>query len=397
VSGLAGPTFDLMDGQVLGGGVVVLVAVVLWLVYLLPSWHGRHQFDAAERNALRLNRALRVLAETSEAPREVEFELNARTAHAQQRLARQVQAERERAELEAARAELAIARAQAKAETAAARERARVEAAAAAELARVEAEAAAERARAEAEAAAERARAEAAAAAERARADAALAQAEAVRAAEAARIEAAEAAAFVAAAGGASGAVTSESAVRRARARRRARLVTTLLALCAAGAMVWGIVMPAASVLLWTGLGVVAVCAVALHRMAAVARRAAARVPVAAVPAARAAGVAGAVQDVALASDRAEWTPRELPRPLTASAGSRAAAVLDEAAARDALRQARVDEAIRARAARQAPPSLGDARRERATAGAGSELTGTDDASIEAHVRQLLERRAVGA
>ena len=59
---------------------VVLVAVVLWLVYLLPSWHGRHQYYAAERNAVRLNQALRVLAETSETPQEVRLELNARTA-----------------------------------------------------------------------------------------------------------------------------------------------------------------------------------------------------------------------------------------------------------------------------------------------------------------------------
>ena len=46
-----------MGGQVLGGGVIVLVAVLLWLVYLLPTWHSRRQFDAAERNAVRLNQA----------------------------------------------------------------------------------------------------------------------------------------------------------------------------------------------------------------------------------------------------------------------------------------------------------------------------------------------------
>ena len=87
-----------MGGQVLGGGVIILVAVVLWLVYLLPSWHGRHQFNAAERNAVRLNQALRVLAETSETPQEVRLELNARTALAHQRLAKQAQTEREEAE-----------------------------------------------------------------------------------------------------------------------------------------------------------------------------------------------------------------------------------------------------------------------------------------------------------
>ena len=65
-----------MDGQVLGGGVIVAVSVLLWLVYLVPSWYERRQYDAAERNAVRLNQALRVLAETSETPDEVRLELN---------------------------------------------------------------------------------------------------------------------------------------------------------------------------------------------------------------------------------------------------------------------------------------------------------------------------------
>jgi short subunit dehydrogenase-like uncharacterized protein len=103
-------------------GIVLLVAVAV-AVYL-PSWHGRHQFNAAERNAVRLNQALRVLAETSETPQEVRLELNARTALAQQRLAKQAQTEREEAELARARAELAATTLLAKAEAAAARERA---------------------------------------------------------------------------------------------------------------------------------------------------------------------------------------------------------------------------------------------------------------------------------
>ncbi|MFJ2553405.1 hypothetical protein [Microbacterium sp. NPDC087591] len=100
-----------MDGPVLSGGVIVLVAVLLWMLYLLPSWRGRFQYNAAERNAVRLNQALRVLAETSETPGEVRFELNARTALAQQKLAKRVQSEREAAELEALRNELAATRA----------------------------------------------------------------------------------------------------------------------------------------------------------------------------------------------------------------------------------------------------------------------------------------------
>lgn len=104
-----------MGGQVLGGGVIFLVAVTLWLLYLLPSWHSRHQYNAAERNAVRLNQALRVLAETSETPEEVRLELTARTASAQQKLARQTLAERERAQLEIARLELDAAKQEARA------------------------------------------------------------------------------------------------------------------------------------------------------------------------------------------------------------------------------------------------------------------------------------------
>lgn len=99
-----------MDGPVLSGGVIVVVAVLLWVLYFVPSWRGRHQYYAAERNAVRLNQALRVLAETSETPDEVRLELTARTALAQQRLAKRVQAEKESAQLERLREELAATR-----------------------------------------------------------------------------------------------------------------------------------------------------------------------------------------------------------------------------------------------------------------------------------------------
>ena len=100
-----------MDGPVLSGGVIVLVAVLLWMLYLLPSWRGRYQYNASERNAVRLNQALRILAETSETPDEVRLELNARTALAQQKLAKRVQSEKEAAELVRLREELAAAQA----------------------------------------------------------------------------------------------------------------------------------------------------------------------------------------------------------------------------------------------------------------------------------------------
>ncbi|MCR2784205.1 MULTISPECIES: large exoprotein [unclassified Microbacterium] len=329
-----------MGGQVLGGGVIVAVAVVLWLVYLLPSWHSRHQYEAAERNAVRLNRALRVLAETSETPQEVHLELNARTAMAQQRLARQALAEREQAALEVARTELAVAKEKARTDAALAREQARHDAVLAREQARAQAEAA---------------RAETAAARERAQAAAAAARA--------------------------------LPAARRARARRRARLTTTLIGVAGLGLAGWGaveLVLFGAQAMLWCGGAVAAVSVLLLDRMARVRTRGV--VAVALAPEVRQ-SVAGEVQDVTLADERA-WTPRELPRPLTASSGSRAAAALDAAAARDELRRAAREEAMRERAERDAPPSIGAARAARAAL--------SDDAEIEAHVRDLLARRASG-
>lgn len=354
-----------MGGQVLGGGVIVAVAVGLWLVYLLPSWHSRYQYEAAERNALRLGRAMRVLAETSEAPEEVRLELNARTALAQQRLAKRVEAERATASLEVARAELALAR-----------EKARADAAAAKELTRIEAEAARE----QAQALAEQARAEAEAARERARAEAETARAAAAAARERARAEAA--------------AARSLPAARRARARRRVRLVTTMIGLAGLLTAAWGaveLVLWGAQTFLWVGAGVVVASGLLLRRMAHVRSLG---VAVAAVAPAAVHVASAHVQDVSLVDERA-WTPRELPRPLTASTGSRAAAALDAAAAQEALRQAALEEAMRERAERAAPPSIIAARAAR-TAEAFTGTAASADADIEAHVRDLLARRASG-
>ncbi len=87
----------------LGGGVVVAVAVALWLVYLLPTWQSRAQYNAAERNAVRLNQALRVLAETSETPEVVRVELTTREASAKQKLAKRLQAQQSRLKIEETR------------------------------------------------------------------------------------------------------------------------------------------------------------------------------------------------------------------------------------------------------------------------------------------------------
>ena len=97
-----------MTGGVLGGGVIFVVAALLWAAVLVPAWVRRREFRAAERNALRLQRTLRVLAETSEVPQEVRVEATAREALAHERLlrtARKTQEAERAAELADARAE----------------------------------------------------------------------------------------------------------------------------------------------------------------------------------------------------------------------------------------------------------------------------------------------------
>jgi hypothetical protein len=74
---------------------MVAVAAVLWVAYLMPTWSRRKQYQATERNAVRLQQALRVLAETAEIPQQVRLEATARTLADQQRvLARAENSER---------------------------------------------------------------------------------------------------------------------------------------------------------------------------------------------------------------------------------------------------------------------------------------------------------------
>lgn len=97
-----------MTGGVFGGGVIFVVAAVLWTAVLVPAWVRRREFKAAEQNAVRLQRTLRVLAETAEVPTEVRVEATARAALAQERLLKTAQRRQEaerQAELAAARAE----------------------------------------------------------------------------------------------------------------------------------------------------------------------------------------------------------------------------------------------------------------------------------------------------
>lgn len=299
-----------MGGQVLGGGVILLVAVALWLVYLVPTWHSRHQYYAAERNAVRLNQAIRVLAETSETPGEVRLELNARTALQQQRLARRLQAEHQSAELEELREQVAQAR--------------------------------------------------------------------------------------------------SAPLARRARARRRARLVATsllLVGLSGTGFGIWQVVQGGAQTFLWAGATSVGLSLIVLQRMAHVAARAALADSAAVQPAA--VRREATVQDLAPALPQRQWTPRTLPQPLVSSSGSRAAAQLDAADAHEALRRAAREEALRTQIEREQTERRAPQRIERtpvpteapaaSTASSRSPYAGmgvVDDAEIEAHVRALLRQRA---
>ena len=299
-----------MGGQVLGGGVIVLVAVLLWLVYLLPSWHSRHQYNAAERNAVRLNQAIRILAETSETPDEVRLELNASTALAQQRLAKRVQAEHEQAATEDLRQQLTAAR--------------------------------------------------------------------------------------------------FAPAARMARARRRTRLTATVVlfaSLVITGLGIWQFVAVGTQLGLWMGGALALVSLVALRRIATVGVRAATRA-VTVDASARAASTLHDIELTATVRDTS-WTPRPLPQQLVTSAGTRAAATQAVLDAQRTLREAAQAEALRERAARlrPAPVSIETARAvPAATEPAAPSVPSTpskwagmgviDDAEIEAHVRQLLERRS---
>ncbi len=107
----------MTGGGAFGGGVIFVVAALLWGAVLVPGWMRRREFRAAERNAMRLQRTLRILAETSEVPAEVRAEATAREALAHEKLVRS--AERRQAadrETELAEARAAEVRAEIRAQ-----------------------------------------------------------------------------------------------------------------------------------------------------------------------------------------------------------------------------------------------------------------------------------------
>lgn len=294
------PTVVCMGGPVLSGGVIVLVSVLLWALYFLPTWRGRHQYYAAERNAVRLNQALRVLAETSETPDEVRLELTARTVLAQQRLARRVQAEKEQAQLEHLRRELAATR--------------------------------------------------------------------------------------------------RDPLVRQARARRRVRLFASTIIVVGTvlfGFGVWEFLISGGWALGASGLAFAVAGTCVLVRMAQVARQVVAR-----AQRVDAASAAPRVSPPLHDQGSASWTPRPVPQSMVTVAGSRAqqarAQIDEQQERRGAARRAE----LRRRAEELAPeaptPLAVPASRSQTAATPYASMGVVDDAEIEAHVRQLLARRAAG-
>lgn len=102
----------MAEGSGAGTALLMALAAALWLFYLVPIWRRRREYLATERNAVRLQQTLRIMAQTTELPEAVRAEMTAREVAAQQRslAARQ-------------REEAAIARARAAAAQRAVRER----------------------------------------------------------------------------------------------------------------------------------------------------------------------------------------------------------------------------------------------------------------------------------
>ncbi|MEJ3405095.1 hypothetical protein WDJ51_10150 [Rathayibacter sp. YIM 133350] len=258
-------------GDALGGGVMVAVAAALWIAYLVPSWLHRRQYVAMERNAVRMQQVMRVLAETAETPEHVRVEATARAVAAQERVLR----EREAAERAREKAELEIAMAERRAT-------------------------------------------------ERAAADA-------IRAAKAA----------------------ADAGRSRRRIVRRARAITSLFLLTALGALVVGVVVAIAGSGFTVAIAGAAGVFAGLFVLSSLAR-AGRSVAIGQRPAATAAPVA-VFEPVEWAEEErpatVAWTPQPLPKPLSQSPGTAAAAAMDSAEQAEALRRAAVLAAMSQKAA----------------------------------------------
>lgn len=286
----------------IGGGVLVAVAATLWIAYLLPSWLRRRQYLATERNAVRLQQTLRILAETSETPEEVRVEMTTRDVAAQERILHEH--------------ELA----------------ARLEAQAAENLA------IAERIAAE----------EAAAAAERERE---LAE----RSERAARAAATAPVPVVPAVPDAASPATARGLTRRGLRRRRALCSLTLLASLLA--VVIGLVVLAFGGTAYVALGGAAGIVGALTGLVVLARRRPVAVAAPAVPSA-APPVAEPFEPIDVEEEPAAsagWTPQPLPKPLHLSRGTIAASVMASIAEAEQLKRAAAEAELAERAGRMEP------------------------------------------
>jgi hypothetical protein len=296
-----------MNGDVMGGGVVVAIAAALWVAYLIPVWLRRREYLATERNAVRLQQTLRILAETSELPAEVRMEATARTVAEQQRILRKAEEKR----LAAARAEAA---AHARREQAIAEER------------------------------------------RRAAEEAERAAAEAIAVERAARAAAAQRARVLAAASR-----PSTLSPQRRRRLRRARSLSTLALTVAVVGVAWGTALMAS-----TGVWLVPALSAALG-VASVGMLTRLARPQEAAPAASVVAPYSppapelyddAQHDLPVQERlRQSWTPQPLPKPLHLSPGTVAAAAMASIDAATELRRAAARADFERKAAEVAPPA----------------------------------------
>ena len=80
-----------MNVNPLGSSAVLVLAAVLWFLYLIPTWLRRREYLATERNAVRLQQTLRIMAETAQVPQQVHAESSARSVAAHQRILKKEQ------------------------------------------------------------------------------------------------------------------------------------------------------------------------------------------------------------------------------------------------------------------------------------------------------------------
>jgi hypothetical protein len=81
---LIGFTVETMDGGI-GPTLTLVLAGVLWLLYLAPSMRRKHEFESTEKNTIRIQQALRAVAETTNTPDEIVTEISNREALIRQR------------------------------------------------------------------------------------------------------------------------------------------------------------------------------------------------------------------------------------------------------------------------------------------------------------------------